>query len=144
MALNRPLPSSIAATKVVTGSAPGAAAEITQTVPAGKWWDVLAVRLSLTTSATAGNRRPELVIDDGATTYWSWRAGVDQGVSLTRSYQFLRSLSNEVDRSATFNEMFEPLDEDMLLPSGHRIRTSSSLQAADQWAAPVFYVVEYG
>src|SRR4051794_36291420 len=101
-----PLPSTIATTKTVTGPDPAAGAEILVTVPAGKWWLLRALRFTLVTSATVANRRPALTIDDGATEWWRWRAGVDQAASLTRLYQFLHEANNEVDRTATFAELY--------------------------------------
>lgn len=135
----------IAVRKVVTAANPAAGAEVLATVPVGKWWDILAVKFVLVTSAAAANRRPALTIDDGTTEFWRWRAGVDQAASLTRTYQFLAQLNVEVDRSTTFNEMYEPLDEGLVLGPGYRIKTvTQALDVADDYGAPVLYVVEYG
>lgn len=145
MGVQRPLPSNLSVSKVVTGADPAAGAEVLATVPAGKWWDLLAVKFTLVTSASVANRRLALAIDDGTTEWWRFRVGVDQAASLTRTYQFLRSLTAEVDRSATFLEMYEPLDEDLLLGPGSRVKTvTSALQGTDDYGAPVLYVVEYG
>lgn len=145
MSLNRPLPSSIAVTKIVTPTNPAAGAEISVASPVGKSWDLLAVRVTLVTAAAVANRRVAVFLDDGgANTYWKWTVGVDQAASLTRVYQFLRSVTNEVDRSAVNGELYEPLDDDLLLLQNWRLRTSTSaIQAADQLSV-VLHVVEYG
>ena len=131
--------------KIVTGGNPAAGAEISVTVPAGKWWKLLSVRFTLVTSAAAANRRPALALDDGTTEFMRWRTGVDQAASITRLYQFLTSLTNEVDRSTTFQEMYEPLDTDILLPPGGAIKTvTQAKDAADDYGAPVLQIVEFG
>jgi len=132
--------------KAITGADPAAGADINEAVPAGKWWKLLSVKFTLATSAVAANRRPALVLEDGAAVeFWRWRTGVDQAASLTRTYQFLTSLSTEVDRSTTFNELYEPLDEDLVLPPGGRVKTvTQAKDAGDNYGAPVLYVVEYG
>lgn len=97
------------------------------------------------TAVAAANRRPALALDDGTTEFWRWRVGVDQAASQTRAYQFITSLSNEVDRSSTFAEMYEPLDAGIFLPPGGRVKTvTQAIQAADDYGAPTLYVVEYG
>lgn len=143
--MDRPRPSTLATSKVVTGADPAAGAEISVTAPNGKSWDLLAVKFTLVTSAAVANRRPALALDDGTTEWYRWRTGVDQAASLTRSYNFLHSLSAEADRSATFGEMYEPLEDELLLGPGSRIKTvTDALQAGDNYGAPVLFVVEYG
>lgn len=144
MSLNRPLPSSVAVTKVVIPSNPAAGADVSVSAPVGKSWDLLAARITLVTAAAVANRQVAFSLDDGTTTFWKWTAGVTQAASLTRVYQFLRSLNSEVDRSAVNNEVYEPLDDDLLLLQGWRLRTGTiGIQAADQLSV-VLHVVEYG
>lgn len=128
--------------KRVASADPAAGAEIEQTVPAGTWWVLMGVQLQLVTSATAANRRPALVVDDGTTEVHRLRVGVDQAASLTRTYIFTPSVDAEVDRSATFLEMIEPLPE-LVLPGGYRIRTvTANLQAGDNYGPAQLFVAE--
>lgn len=128
--------------KRVASADPGAGAEATHTVPADVWWVLMGLQVALVTSATAANRRPALVIDDGAVEFDRLRAGVDQAASLTRTYTFTPSVVAEVDRSATFLEMIEPLAK-RVLPGGYRIRTvTQALQAGDNYGVMQMFVAE--
>jgi hypothetical protein len=130
--------------KIITGTDPGAGAEISVTVPTGKFWQLLSATFSLVTSATVANRRPSLTLDDGTNVFWRWRTGVDIAASLTRAYFFESELNAEVDRIAVDSSLYEPLAP-RLLGQGYRIRTSTTaIQAGDDYGAPLLYVVEYG
>jgi hypothetical protein len=54
------------ALRTIVGSAPGAGAEISETVPTGARWELLTFDTTLTTSATVANRMPALRFQDGA------------------------------------------------------------------------------
>jgi hypothetical protein len=144
MGIDRPLPSTLAVTKVVTGANPAAGAEISVSVPAGKSWHLLAVKFTLVTSRRSRTGGPR---SRSTTARPSTGAGASGRPGRVAHAQLpVPALAHrEVDRSTTFNEMYEPLDEDMLLGPGSRIKTvTSAIQAADDYGAPVLYVVEYG
>src|SRR5262245_11706354 len=54
------------AVRAITGTTPGAAADVLETVPTGARWELLSIIAQLVTSATVANRIVELVLDDGA------------------------------------------------------------------------------
>src|SRR5207244_3905006 len=53
------------------GTDQAAGSEISEVVPTGKFWRILAVRAQLVTSGTAGNRFPRLEIDDGTNIFYN-------------------------------------------------------------------------
>lgn len=59
-----PLPSATGVNKSVSAAQPGAGADWTMTVPAGKWWYLLAIYAVLTQGATQ-TPTPILFLDDG-------------------------------------------------------------------------------
>lgn len=130
--------------KVVQGTDPAAGVEISETVPAGKLWDLLSVDTSYVASATVANRGPVLTLDDGtrdlteipnvfqfivASETWNgvcWMQGMGQITGTGGGYRIA------------------PLPSPCLLGPGYRIRTvTTNIQAGDNWGAPVFQVVEY-
>lgn len=132
------------ARKTVTAANPAAGAEVSITVPSGKYWTIETVKFALVTSATVANRLPALSIDDGTTEFWRWRSTVAQTATLTWTYYFLASTDNEVNRSAV-NEMYEPLPAGLILGPGFRIlTTTAAIQVGDDYGAPVLYVTEFG
>jgi hypothetical protein len=56
--------------KPVTGTDPAANAEISETVPAGKWWQLLAVSVVLVQGITQ-TPQPMLTLDDGTNVFYA-------------------------------------------------------------------------
>jgi len=125
-------------------SNPAAAAEISTTVPAGKWWRIVAMRFVLTTDASVGNRFPALTIDDGTNILWRAQNAVAQAASLVVDYNFC-PVGNPFaapGASATTRQHQMP---DLNLGPGSRIRTTlSQLLGTDQFSSIVIYVDEEG
>src|SRR5262245_49862512 len=61
---------SAGALRSITGTQPAAGAEVSETVPTGARWELLAFTVQLVTSAAAANRLPMLTLDDGTTVYF--------------------------------------------------------------------------
>lgn len=128
--------------KVITGTDPGAGAEVSVTVPAGMAWDVLSMRVDLVSSAVAGSREPSLVLDDGTTEFARVPATIVVSASSTRRFTWTRvgglQLSGALPTSFAM-----PIPELPLL-SGYRVRTVTiALDAGDNYGVPILYVAEY-
>lgn len=138
-----PLASSVTgsgAVRTILGTDPAAGVEITETVPAGVRWALRSFRFTLTTSAAAANRRPTLIIDDGANEIWRVNSNVDQ--TATQISQYLAGVGAPF---ATLDvRVFSlPLPVGLALLAGYRLRTSTAaIQAGDDYAAPVYQVEE--
>lgn len=128
--------------KVITGADPAAGVEISETVPAGRAWELLAVRFTLVTSATAATRQVQLVLqNDSSVEFLRIAANVTQIASLTNSYNFAAGLGYE--RSALVQSHMVTGLPRLVLPGGYKITTvTASVQAGDNYGAPLLYVVE--
>lgn len=128
---------------VKTGSDPAAGAEATVTVPAGEFWVVHAILLTLVTSVGVANRRVELQIDNGTTVFFRLAHAADQAASLTWRYQFANHGYRDAAVTGTNNvaNLGVPV---FTLGPGYRIQTvTANLQAGDDYAAPVLFVADY-
>lgn len=129
------------AIRVITGTNPAAGAEISETVPTGARWRIQNIWTTLVTNATVANRFPVLVIDDGATEYY--RASPSSSLPASQTGWWMGSAAPFGGATAT-NVFAWALPPSLTLLAGHRIRTAtSSLQAADDWAAPILNVEEW-
>jgi len=143
---NFPLPSTLAVTKRVAGSDPAANNEVTDTVPAGKSWLLLVVKLTLVQGATQ-TPQPILQIDDGATVVFeSFGSSAAQAVSTTCVYNFASGLTLSGQVGATTNvHATAPLPETLLLGPGYRIKTSTiGIGANSDYGATQYLVCELG
>lgn len=129
------------ALRSITGTLPGAGVEISETVPTGARWLLVAFEADLTTSAAAANRVPELTIDDGANVYARSPVNQNEVASQTWRNSFQQGIPQIFD--STRFRVLQPLGCDLVLGAGHRIKTVTvGIQAGDQWAAPQYLVVE--
>jgi len=125
----------------IAGSAPAAGADWSQTVPANARWRIRGIRASLATAVAVANRRPRLIVDDGANTLLDIDTNVVQAASLTVAYDWIPGYPS-VTTSIVETEV--PLPGDLQLFPGWRIRSSTdAIQAADQWTAPRLLVEEW-
>ncbi len=128
--------------KVLTGTDPAANVEISETVPAGKWWKLLGVVATLVTDAGVANRSVVFTLDDGTTEYWRSKAGGNQTASQTSVYQL--AVDQVDDISAPNVKQILNLQDLFVLGSGYRIKTiTANRQATDNWGAPKLFVIEY-
>lgn len=132
--------------KIITGTNPAANVEISETVPAGKLWQVLGVAYTLVTEATAGARLSVLVIDDGTTVMHKLNPFITHAASLTAHYSFY-SGGGDAEGAATAaggSAISVPLPNPLFLPAAGRIRTETAVkQALDDYSAPLLTVIEY-
>lgn len=113
--------------------APAAGADIVFTMPAGARGRIVSISALLTTAVAVANRLPSLIVDDGATAYAVIPSGNTQAASLVQQYTW----ADSCPQVALFDsKVIAPLPSNLVLPPGHRIRTSTTgIQAADQWSA---------
>lgn len=124
--------------RVVTGTDPAAGAEWTETVPAGVVWDLISVLATLVTDATVADRSPRLRIGDGASVFLDVPPVAVQAASITGRYLWGRGLTGTNIGAGQAAGI-----PDLRLPAGSTIASlTGNLQAADNWGAPVLYVVE--
>lgn len=129
------------ALRSITGTLPGAGTEISEVVPAGARWRLVAFTFSLTTAVAVANRIVHVTLDDGALVYYNVVNDFTQVASTTQRYNAApvggRWLNNDSD-----NMLPTPIG--LVMPAGHRIRTATTaLQAADAYTAPQYLVEEF-
>jgi|SRR5579864_357111 len=130
------------ALRSITGSTPGAGANISETVPTGARWELLSFYFILTTSAAAGNRFLGLNIDDGANIYFTDSASLTQTASQANTYCFAEGGSKAPAPFGAF--VVGNVPSGNRLGAGHRIRTIvGGLLAGDQFTAPQYLVREW-
>jgi hypothetical protein len=127
--------------RTIIGTNPAAGAEISEAVPTGALWRLIAIRATLVCDATVITRQPFLIIDDGATNIFqryaeTWATAGATGTFYGADIGFA-PISNISSSSWA-------LPGNFLLPQDHRIRTSTvGLQAGDNWGAPQMLVEQW-
>lgn len=126
----------------ITGTVPGAGAEISEAVPAGARWKLLSFFATLTTAAAVANRVPMLIIDDGAHTLMESSQMGQQAASL--AWDYVWAPGDQSQASGNRLLVTSGLQHEVWLGAGFRIRTNTSgIQAADQWSAVQYEVLEW-
>lgn len=138
-----PLPSNVSVIKRVAGANPAANAEISDTVPAGKWWVLISVSVQLVQGATQ-TPFPSLVIDDGANiTYQAFCGTAAVSAATTTQLTWAVNLPSVGAAASTANS--GPLPRDFILPAGYRIRTlTTGIGANTDYGVPSYFVCELG
>lgn len=128
--------------RVITGSTPSAGAEITETVPTGARWELLALGAVLTASAVVTSRIPALALDDGATEFFRYQIAYNATASAVWRYQWAQGNGD--------GQPFGSLNIRGLIPigirlgAGFRVKTiTQNLDVGDQWSSPKFLVREW-
>lgn len=130
------------ALRSITGTDPAAGAEISEAVPSGARWQLLAFAADLVTSATAANRVPALVIDDGANVYA--RISLNQNETASKTWRNAWLSGAAVQADTTNLILVASLPTPLYLGAGHRIKTvTAALDAGDNWSAPQYLVREW-
>jgi hypothetical protein len=130
------------AIRIITGSDPAAGAEISETVPTGARWQLLALTASLVADANAANRIASLLFDDGASVYARMSAQFAQAANNSAVYTWGAGLQFQGNVNADPKVSGLPIDHRLL--AGHRLRTIvNSIQVGDNWGAPVYCVQEW-
>lgn len=131
--------------RVVTGTNPAANTEVTETVAAGTFWHLLAVKLTMVQGITQ-TPQPILLIDDGTTVvYEGFGSSAAQAASTTCVYTFAPGLTLTGQVGATTNvHSNAPLPAGLLIGPSFRVRTSTlGIGANSDYGAPILYVAEY-
>jgi hypothetical protein len=130
------------ALRSITGTTPAAGAEISETVPTGARWELLAFKALLTASATVANRLARLTIDDGVNVFWDTPSNTAQTASQAIGYRWAQGLAQQFADSIT--NQFQAFPGGLRLLGGSRIRTTTTnIQAGDQWSAVQYLVREW-
>jgi hypothetical protein len=127
--------------KIYTCTNPAANTEVTCTVPTGKIWRIVSMRVVLVTDANVANRITSITCDDGTTVFYQTTAATAQTAGTTFNYNF-----DAVENSPVLNTTTShlPVPFRMLLGPGYRIKTSTSgIQAGDDYGAAVLLVEEW-
>lgn len=126
----------------ITGTDPAAGADVSETVPTGARWRLIALRALLVTDATVANRRPSLVLDDGANIYAQLPGPTDMAASTT--WTNVWGEGAQAQAGGPIPGSVAPVPATHRLLTGHRLRTSTAnLQAGDNWGVPVYLVEEW-
>jgi len=129
------------AIRAIVGTDPAAGAELSETVPAGARWRLLALNATLVTDANVANRRPVFYVDDGTNVLLNVGTVTDITASSTIPVNVHPGIGNPIS-SAGVHDV--PLPPGLMLLAGYRIRTVTTLlQAGDNWSAPRLLVEEW-
>lgn len=130
------------AIRSIIGATPGAGAEISETVPTGARWEILAIRFQLVTAVAVANRLPVVLFNDGSNDYFHTETATVQAASLTNNYAFGQGLPHVADSVAYAQLGGLPVNNRLL--AGHRWRTvTSNIQPADQLSLVQYVVREW-
>ena len=125
----------------ITGTDPAAGSEISETVPTNARWRLLTLRVLFTTSATAGDRWPDLYINEGTSTLMTFRRASAQTASATATYVLTPHGYAPLDLGGLECIAIPP---NCLLLQGWQIRSNTcGMQAGDDWGAPQMEVEEW-
>lgn len=128
--------------KAVQVAAPAAGADWIATPPAGSAWELLHIKATLTTSATAANRGPIARIrDNSGNDLDAYPAPAVLAASLAAEYGWEAGIGTPTTTLLNVASMSEPPP---LVPDGGSVRlVTGNLQAADQWSGIVLTVREW-
>lgn len=122
---------------------PVAGAELTATVPTGKTWQFVGLRITLVTSAVVANRVPSLVFDDGTNLIARNIAGTTHPASITAEYYFGDYNLFTSGALGASGIAFVSTANGFVLPAGYRIRTiTTALDVADDYGIATIFVKE--
>lgn len=125
----------------ITGTDPAAGAEMTETVPTGARWKLLALSIRFVTDATVVNRLPVLQYDDGTTIHFASDPEAAQVASLDHRWVTGPAIAR---LGAAWQTRQWAAPAPVLLAAGSRIRTATDgIQAGDNWGAPQLLVEEW-
>lgn len=128
-------------TDTIVGTDPAVGVEISETVPTNALWLLKSIHFDLVTDATAINRFPAIIFDDGT----------DEFARIPVPAAIIASLTTHINASqggqkqnAVDNTISITLPVNMYLAQGYVISTdTTNLQAGDNYSAPVFTIEEW-
>jgi hypothetical protein len=132
----------VGAIRSITGTTPGAGAEISETTPTAARWEVLAVQFKLTASATVANRVVTLNFDDGVNVFATFGASDVQTAGQALTWQAAAGVGRFAAPTALVVVL--SLSNGLRMLAGYRMRTvTTALQVGDQYTAPQYLVREW-
>jgi hypothetical protein len=130
------------ALRSITGTAPAAGANLSETVPTGARWTLIALHTVLTASATVATRAVSILADDGANNLAAGTAQQTQTASQVIAYTAAPGAASGFSNSD--NKFAVQLPALLQLAAGFRVRsTVANLQVGDQFSAPQLLVREW-
>jgi hypothetical protein len=130
------------ALRTIVGTIPAAGAEVSETVPTGARWELVSLKLNLTTSATVATRAVQLVFTVSASVLFQVGAVSTQPATTTALHDWFQG--GPLPGLDISGNKLAPLPVGLRLPGGATITTvTSSIQVGDQYAAPVMLVREW-
>jgi len=130
------------AIRSVAGTTPGAGADISETVPTGARWELIAFLAIFTASATVATRITQLQLSDGTNVLFKSPAVFSTTASGASSYGWAQGMP----LATTVNAQSAPagLPVNHRLGAGYKIVTSTTaIQVGDQWSAIRYLVREW-
>lgn len=130
------------ALRVITGTAPAAGAEITETVPTGARWELVSLGATHQGDGSGANRTARLLFLSGAAVMAAFPQAFLEGVGNLQGYCWTQGLP--LSAGLAGDRQVQGLVTQVALPQGAQIRTSTiGLGPADQWSAPTYLVREW-
>lgn len=127
--------------RLILGTEPAPGSEIAETVPTGARWQVVSVRFTLTTDATAANRTVRLRFNTSGTEAFRVPGGAVQTASLAVLYNFAVGVTRMTSSVGGVQNL--PLPSDLWLNAASQVQTiSENLQAGDDYTQPQLFVRE--
>lgn len=127
--------------RTIVGTDPAAGIEVTETVPAGARWRLVALKVTLVTDATVANRFPVLTIDDGTNVVLAVSVATAVTATQTATFSFADVGANA---APVITAGVVSFPKDFSLFGGYRIKTlTTGIVAGDNYGAPVYLVEEF-
>lgn len=128
--------------RALAGTNPAVGAEVSETVPTGARWQLLAFRVGFATSGTAINRRPTLVLQGNGVSVANIPLFAVVGENTNATISWLPGAP--VESSPTTVAMLALLPPEAILLAGDTITTSTiNLQPGDDYTGPNILVREW-
>lgn len=128
--------------RTIAVASPAAGAEIVALVPGGVFWEVIALRATLTTSAAVANRLPVLQLrDTDSRIAYEFPGAAVQAASLAVSYSW--SSGYGTSTAVSGQQLPLPAPAPVVLAGGTVRTVTTLLDVADQWSAVVLTVREW-
>lgn len=127
-----------------TGTDPALGVEVSETVPAGKTWQVLAIRVTYAVSGTAGARFVTFTIDDGTTQLYRITPHTGSlGTNTQNNFSLIAGIPWGGADPGNSSFLFG-LPNPLLMGPGYRFKSLvTNLAVDDNWNAPAFTVLEW-
>jgi hypothetical protein len=128
--------------KTVATADPAANAEVTATVPALKYWKLLAVTVQLVQGATQ-TPLPNLVLTDGTNEFFS-APGASAATTAGVTSQFTWAPNLTLTAGAGLTRNYAPIPVGMVLPPAYKVTTvTTGIGANTNYGIAQIWVVEY-